>query len=346
MIPTRRLGSEGPAITMVGFGTWAIGGPYEFGWGPVDDAQSVEAIRHAVEAGVNWVDTAPVYGKGHSEEIVGRALEPYRVGEEVFVFTKCGRNYYGSSGKISSDLRPQTIRHECERSLARLKVDRIDMLQFHWPDPETGTPIEESWAVLGTLIDEGKVRWGGVSNFDVPLLERCEAVRHIDSVQPPLNLINRAARHDVIPWCEKHGVGVIVYAPMASGLLTGAFDRERIRRLPDDDWRRRSANFNEPRLSTNLALVERLQGIAERLQMGLASLSVAWTLSIPGVTGAIVGARSPEQVNGWLPAARAELSGPARQVIERAIEETGAGDERSAPAPLSAGVARAAAPAR
>jgi aryl-alcohol dehydrogenase-like predicted oxidoreductase len=268
------------------------------------------------------------------------------VGEQVFVFTKCGRNYYGSSGKITSDLRPQTIRYECERSLARLRVDRIDLLQFHWPDPETGTPVEESWGVVGTLIDEGKVRWGGVSNFDVPLLERCEAVRHIDSVQPPLNLINRAARHEVIPWCEQHGVGAIVYAPMASGLLTGAFDRERIRRLPDDDWRRRSPNFNEPRLSANLALVERLQVIADRLQLDLASLSVAWTLSIPGVTGAIVGARSPEQVNGWLPAAWAELPEPALQEIERAIEETGAGDERSTAAPLSAAVERTAAPAR
>jgi aryl-alcohol dehydrogenase-like predicted oxidoreductase len=343
MIPTRRLGASGPVITTVGLGTWAIGGPYEFGWGPVDDALSVQAVRHAVEGGVNWVDTAPVYGKGHSEEIVGRALTPFRVGEEVFVFTKCGRNYYGSAGKISSDLRPETIRYECDRSLRRLKVDRLDMLQFHWPDPETGTPVEESWEVLGALIDEGKVRWGGVSNFDVPLLERCEAVRHIDSVQPPLSLINRAARHDVIPWCEEHHVGVIVYAPMASGLLTGAFDRERIRRLPHDDWRRRSANFNEPRLSANLALVERLRAIAERLQISLASLSVAWTL---GVTGAIVGARSPEQVDGWLPASQVELPPSALREVERAIEESGAGDERSVPAPLSAAEPRTASPTR
>lgn len=336
MIPKRRLGSQGPAITVVGLGSWAIGGPYEFGWGPVDDEQSVAAIRHAIESGVNWVDTAPVYGRGHSEEIIGRALEPFRVGEEVFVFTKCGRNYYGSAGKISSDLRPQTIRWECEQSLKRLKVERIDLLQFHWPDPDTGTPAEESWDFLGALIAEGKVRWGGVSNFDISLLLRCEAIRHIDSLQPPLNLLNRAACHDVVPWCEEHGVGVIVYAPMASGLLTGTFDRKRIERLPDDDWRRRAANFNEPRLSKNLALVERLQVIADRLQISLAALSVAWTLSVPGVTGAIVGARSPEQADGWLPAARAQLSEQAFEEIAQAIEVTGAGDDRSVLRPLSA----------
>jgi aryl-alcohol dehydrogenase-like predicted oxidoreductase len=336
MIPKRRLGSNGPEITSVGLGSWAIGGPYEFGWGPVDDEQSIAAIRHAVQSGINWVDTAPVYGKGHSEVMVGRALEPYRVGEEVYVFTKCGRNYYGSSEKISGDLRPETIRWECEQSLRRLKVERIDLMQFHWPDLETGTPIEESWATLGELIDEGKVRWGGLSNCDVSLLERCEAVRHIDSLQPPLNLINRAARNDVIPWCEDHGVGVIVYAPMASGLLTGTFDRTRIERLPGDDWRRRSANFNEPRLSKNLALVEGLRPIADGLGMSAAALAVAWTLSIPGVTGAIVGARLPDQVDGWLPAARAQLSPGTLAEIEDVIELTGAGDERSTVAPLSA----------
>src|SRR5215210_8825533 len=183
MLAHKRLGLNGPEITRVGLGSWAIGGPYEFGWGPVDDRESIAAIRHGIEAGINWVDTAPVYGKGHSEEIVGRALEPYDIGEDVLVFTKCGRNYYGSDGKISSDLRPQTIRWECEQSLRRLKVERIDLLQFHWPDPDTGTPVEESWATLGDLIGEGKVRWGGVSNFNISQLECCEAVRHIDSLQ-------------------------------------------------------------------------------------------------------------------------------------------------------------------
>jgi aryl-alcohol dehydrogenase-like predicted oxidoreductase len=330
------LGSRGPAITTVGLGSWAIGGPYEFGWGPIDDEQSIRAIRHGVEAGVNWVDTAPVYGRGHSEEVVGRALKPFRVGEDVFVLTKCGRNYYGSTGKITSDLRPQTIRQECEESLARLGVERIDLLQFHWPDPDTGTPVEESWATLGALIDEGKVRWGGVSNFDIALLERCEAVRHIDSLQPPLNLIKRAARNDVIPWCVEHRVGVIVYAPLASGLLTGTFDRERIERLAPDDWRRRAPQFREPRLSRTLDLVERLRDVADRLRISLAALSVAWTLAIRGVTGAIVGARSPEQVDGWVPGALVRLSEATLEEIEAAIALSGAGDESSAVLPLSA----------
>ena len=335
-IRTRRLGSNGPELTVVGLGSWAVGGPYEFGWGPVDDEESIRAIRHGIESGINWVDTAPVYGKGHSEVVVGRALEPFRVGEDVYVFTKCGRNYYGDSGKISSDLRPETIRQECEESLRRLRVERIDLLQFHWPDPETGTAIEDSWSTLGDLIAEGKVRWGGVSNFGIELLERCEALQHVNSLQPPLNLINRAARNDVIPWCDEHGVGVIVYAPMASGLLTGAFDRARMERLASDDWRRRSANFNDPRLSRNLALVERLAPIADDLGIGLAALAVAWTLAIPGVTGAIVGARSPEQVVGWLPAANIVLTPETLDDIQRAIDESGAGDEQSAVAPLSA----------
>jgi aryl-alcohol dehydrogenase-like predicted oxidoreductase len=335
-IAKRKLGANGPELSVVGLGSWAIGGPYEFGWGPVDDEQSIRAIRHGIQSGINWVDTAPVYGKGHSEEIVGRALEPFNVGEDVFAFTKCGRNYYGSAATISSDLRPETIRWECEQSLRRLKVERIDLLQFHWPDPETGTAMEDSWGTLGELIAEGKVRWGGVSNFDIPLLERCEAIRHIDSLQPPLNLINRAARNDVIPWCEDHGVGVIVYAPMASGLLTGTFNRGRVEQLPVDDWRRRSANFNEPRLSRNLALVERLALIADDVEIGLPTLSVAWTLSISSVTGAIVGARSPEQVDGWLPAAQTRLSQQTLDEIQQVIDVTGAGDEQSALAPLSA----------
>lgn len=336
MILQKRLGSNGPDLTRVGLGSWAIGGPYEFGWGPVDDQESIATIRHGIQSGINWVDTAPVYGKGHSEEIVGRAIEPFKAGEEVYVFTKCGRNYYGSDRKISSDLRPATIRMECDQSLRRMKVERIDLLQFHWPDPDTGTPLEESWATLADLIDEGKVRWAGVSNFDIPLLERCEAVRHINSLQPPLNLINRAARNDVIPWCEKHGVGVIVYAPMASGLLSGKFDRQRVDRLAPDDWRRRAANFTEPRLSKNLALVEELELIAKDLNVTLAALSIAWTLSVSGVTGAIVGARSPEQINDWLPAAQLQLSAQVLTAIQKIIDRTGAGDERSAVAPLSA----------
>jgi aryl-alcohol dehydrogenase-like predicted oxidoreductase len=319
---TRRLGSTGPDITTVGFGSWAVGGPYRFGWGPQDDDDSIAAIRHAVESGVNWVDTAAVYGLGHSEEVVGRALEPFNVGDDVYVFTKCGRKWQGplDTGGLVFDLRPESIREECDNSLKYLGVDRIDLYQFHWPDTETGTPVEESWGTMVALMDEGKVRWAGVSNFDLSLHERCEAIRHVDSSQPPLNLVNRRAAEDVIPWCKDHGVGVIVYSPMASGMLTGKFDRQRINELAPDDWRRRNSDFQEPTLSDNLALVDRLRPIAERLGVGLPVLAVAWTLAVPGVTAAIVGARRPDQVDGWLPASDLELSHEDLAEIDRTLD--------------------------
>lgn len=328
---TRRLGSDGPEITTVGFGSWATGGPWKFGWGPQDDGDSIAAIRRAVEGGVNWVDTAAVYGLGHSEEVVGRALEPYAVGEDVYIFTKCGRSWYGRpEGEVGNDLRPESIRFECEQSLERLGVERIDLFQFHWPDPETGTPVEESWGTMVELVDEGKVRWLGVSNFDVELLERCEAIRHVDSLQPPFNLLMRSARQELIPWAREHETGVLCYSPMASGMLTGKFDRERVEGLADDDWRKgehpQAAEFRDPRLSRNLELVERLRAIGERLESDVPSVAIAWTLAVPGVTAAIVGARSPEQVEGWLPAGALELSDEDVGEIERAIEETGAGE--------------------
>ncbi len=326
---TRRLGTEGPELTVVGFGTWAVGGPYRFGWGPQDDADSVAAIRHAVEAGVNWIDTAAVYGIGHSEEVVGRALEPWMVGEEVLVATKCGRKWVGSrdTGGLVFDLRPESIRQECEESLQRLGLERIDLYQFHWPDTETGTPIEESWGTMVELVDEGKVRWCGVSNFGVDLLERCERIRHVDSLQPPFSLVNRSARKNLISWCREHGTGVIAYSPMASGLLTGAFSRERLADLAEDDWRRRSSDFQEPGLSRILHLVEELRAIARRLGVELSALAVAWTLAIEGVTAAIVGGRRPDQVDDWLPAADIALTDADLVEIEQLIEATGAGRE-------------------
>ena len=322
----RSLGSEGPEITRVGFGAWAAGGPWQFGWGSQDDDASVAAIRRAVEGGVNWVDTAAVYGLGHSEEVVARALEPYEAGEDVLVFTKCGRNWYASGGEnIEYDLRPDSIRFECEQSLKRLGLERIDLYQFHWPDPVTGTQVEDSWGVMVELIEEGKVRWGGVSNFDVELLERCDAVRHVDSLQPPLSLLKRGAPREVIPWCAEHGTGVIVYSPMASGLLTGKFDRARLDDLDRDDWRRQAEAFQEPQFSRTLSLVERLEPIAERLGTNLPSLAVAWTLSVEGVAGAIVGGRDPDQVDAWLGAADLDLGEDDIAEIELALDETGAG---------------------
>jgi aryl-alcohol dehydrogenase-like predicted oxidoreductase len=320
----RPLGSHGPSLSCAGFGAWGVGGPWRFGWGPVDDEESVAAIRHAVGAGVNWIDTAAVYGLGHSEEIVGRAVKPFRAGEEIHLFTKCGRNWYGRDGEIENDLRPESIRFECEQSLRRLGVERIDLYQFHWPDWSTGTEVEESWATMGELVEEGKARWIGVSNFDVELLERCQRVRHVDSLQPRLNLLDRSAQEDVIPWCRAHGTGVIVYSPLASGLLTGAYDRERIAALPEDDWRRQASHFTEPDVSRNLALVEALRPIAERRGTSLTALAIVWTLATPGVTGAICGARRPEHVDGWSEAADLDLGADVLAEIEQAIGETGA----------------------
>jgi aryl-alcohol dehydrogenase-like predicted oxidoreductase len=325
---TRALGRSGPELTTVGFGSWAVGGPWKFGWGPVDDDESVAAIRHAVEHGVNWIDTAAVYGLGHSEGVVGRALEPYRSGDEVFVFTKCGRNWVGRpEGVIENDLRPESIRHECEDSLRRLGIERIDLYQIHWPDWLTGTALEDSWGTMAELVDEGKARWIGVSNFDVEQLERCEAIRHVDSAQPPLSMLARGVRTTVLPWAAGHGTGVLVYSPMGSGMLTGDFDAARIAGLDPSDWRRGSPVFSEPALSRNLALVERLRPLAERLQATLPSLAVAWTLAQPGVTAAIVGARLPRHVDGWLPGADLELTDVDLRAIDDAIADTGAGSD-------------------
>ncbi len=329
----RGLGRAGPEISALGFGTWALAGRYRFGWGAVDDDESVAAIRRAVEAGVSWIDTAPTYGDGHSEEVVGRALEPFRAGEDVLVFTKCGRPWRG--GEVFFDLRPESIRAECEASLQRLQVERIDLYQFHWPDYGTGTPVEESWGTMVELVEEGKVRWLGVCNFDVPRLEACEAIRHVDSLQPPLSLLNRHARRELIPWAHEHGTGVIAYSPMASGLLTGSFNREGLDRLAEDDWRRKAPPFQEPALSRNLALVEALGPIASRLGVTVASLALGWVLAVPGVTGAIVGGRRPSQLDGWLGADRLELDEQTLAEIDSAVQATSAGtDEAPQPPPV------------
>jgi aryl-alcohol dehydrogenase-like predicted oxidoreductase len=319
-----RLGRNGPEISVVGVGAWAIGGPGHFGWGPQDDDESIAALHRAFDAGVNWVDTAAVYGLGHSEELVGQVVR--ETGGEVLVFTKCGRPWYGrENNEPTYDLRPDTIRFELEQSLKRLGTDHVDLYQFHWPDTETGTAVEDSWATMAELVTEGKVRWAGVSNFDVGLLERCQAIRHVDSLQPPFSLLNRRAAADVIPWCAANGTGVICYSPLASGLLSGSFDADRARDLPADDWRRSSPAFREPALSRNLALAGRLAPVAERHGVPVAAVAVAWVLDTPGVTGAIVGARRPSQVDGWLAAGDLRLDEDELAELARAVEETGAG---------------------
>lgn len=327
-LPTLRLGRDGPEITQVGFGAWAIGGGgWAFGWGPQDDAAAIAAMKHAVERGINWIDTAAVYGLGHSEELVGRLLRELPASERPYVFTKCGmvwdaRNPMEPARRI---LDPASIRRECEASLRRLGVDTIDLYQFHRPD-ETGVPVEDSWGEMVRLVEEGKVRWAGVSNFDVQLLERCEAIRHVDSIQPPFSLIRRGAATAEIAWAAEHGTGVIVYSPMQSGLLTDRWSVDRIQQLAPDDWRRRAPEFQSPRLERNLALRDALRPIAERHGTTTAAVAVAWTLAWPGVTGAIVGARSPEQVDGWIDAAILELTPEDLTEIAAAIERTGAGE--------------------
>ncbi|HUF36615.1 MAG TPA: aldo/keto reductase [Gemmatimonadales bacterium] len=334
-LASRPLGTSDLGITTVGFGAWAVGGGgWAFGWGPQDDEHSIATIRHAVERGINWIDTAAVYGLGHSETVVRRALEGIAAADRPYVFTKCGM-VWDDADRMAPPrqvLRPESIRAECEASLRRLGVERIDLYQFHWPD-ETGTAVEDSWEAMIGLVAQGKVRAIGVSNFDAPLLERCESVRHVDSLQPPFSLIRRRAAESEIPWCARHGTGVIVYSPMQSGLLTDRFDADRVRGLAADDWRRRASDFNPPRLERNLALRDALRPVARRHGASVAEVAIAWTLAWPGVTGAIVGGRTPEQVDGWIGAAGLELADGDLDEIAAAIRLTGAGAGPDRPGP-------------
>jgi aryl-alcohol dehydrogenase-like predicted oxidoreductase len=331
-LPTRRLGKDGPEITTVGFGAWAIGGGgWAFAWGPQDDAESVAAIRHAVSHGVNWIDTAAVYGYGHSEEVVGRALAEIPRSERPLVFTKCGLRW-NEADRMSQPVRdssPARVREECEASLRRLRADVIDLYQFHWPD-ESGTPLEDSWDALLKLVAEGKVRWAGVSNYDLARLERCAARGRVQSLQPPFSMIRRDAGGSQIPWCAAHDTGVIVYSPMQSGLLTDTFTAERAGMLADDDWRRRSPEYQAPRLRNNLALRDALRPIAAKHGVSVAAVAVAWTLCWP-ITAAIVGARSPQQVDGWLAAGQVRLDAADLVTIAEAIASTGAGSGPATP---------------
>jgi aryl-alcohol dehydrogenase-like predicted oxidoreductase len=322
----RQLGTTGLEISTVGFGAWAAGGDWFHGWGPQDDNASIAAIRRAVELGVNWIDTAAIYGIGHSEEVVGRALREIPLADRPYVFTKGGLIADRSRpfDEPERNLRPVVIRYEVEASLARLGVEQIDLYQFHWPD-ETGTRIEDSWAELSSLVDEGKVRYAGVCNFDVDLLGRADAVRHVDSLQPPFSLIRRDSGGDVIPWAAEHGTGVIVYSPMQSGILTDTFSADRVEAMADTDWRRRAPNFTEPGLSRNLALREALRPIAERHGTTVSAAAIGWVLAWPGVTGAIVGARSPEQVDGWVGGSTIRLTEDDLAEIATAATRTGAG---------------------
>jgi aryl-alcohol dehydrogenase-like predicted oxidoreductase len=332
-LPTRQLGITDIHISLVGFGAWATGGDWFYGWGPQDDEESITAIEHALELGVNWIDTAPIYGLGHSEEVVGQFLKGRGSGDRPYIFTKCGM-VWDEDDRMKEPirtLRPDSIRRECEASLRRLGVEAIDLYQFHWPD-EHSTPLEDSWHTMVRLVEEGKVRAIGVSNFDYELLEECEAIRHVDSLQPPFSLIRRNVGETEIPWCKAHGTGVICYSPMQSGILTDSFSTKRVERMAEGDWRRRSGNFQSPKLETNIALRDALKPIARRHGTTVASVAIAWVLAWPGVTAAIVGARSPQQVDGWIDAARLTLNAGDLDEIASAIGETGAGQGPTRPA--------------
>jgi len=301
----RKLGNSDLMLTPIGFGAWAIGGGnWEFAWGPQDDNESVAAVCRALELGINWIDTAAIYGLGHSEEIVARALREWS-GPRPYIFTKCSMLWYPDR-VIWRSLRAASLREEIEASLRRLQVETIDLYQIHWPNPEE--EIEEGWETLARFREEGKVRWIGVSNFTVEHMKRVLKIAPITSLQPPYSMLRRAIEAEVLPFAQANGIGVINYSPMVSGLLTGKMTAERVASMPADDWRRRGVEFNEPRLSRNLMLVELLREIGSSHGVGPGVVAIAWTLHNPDITAAIVGGRGAHQVDGITPALNFRLS--------------------------------------
>jgi aryl-alcohol dehydrogenase-like predicted oxidoreductase len=314
---TRKLGNSDLQITRVGFGAWAIGGPgWEFAWGPQDDSDSIAAIHAALEIGVNWIDTAAVYGMGHSEEIVANALKSWR-GARPYVFTKCVLRW-DAQGKITPNHSAASIRQECEDSLRRLQIDTIDLYQMHWPPRDTGPALEEAWTAMHELQKAGKVRWIGVSNFDVAQMRRAQSIAPVTSNQPPYSIVRRAVEAEVLPYCQQQGIGTISYAPMASGLLSGGMTRERAAALPVDDFRSRNPEFRDPRLTKNLQLVERLRRVGARHDRGPGEVAIAWVLRHPAITGAIVGARNAQQAKSIMRAGDLKLSAEEIAEIETA----------------------------
>lgn len=300
---TRQLGNSDMQITAIGFGAWAIGGgDWKFSWGPQDDNESIGAIQHALDLGINWIDTAAVYGLGHSEEMVAKALQGRT--KKPYIFTKCSL-VWDENRQIGSSLKRDSIRREMEGSLRRLRVDAVDLYQIHWPNPEED--IEEGWETLVRLKEEGKARYIGVSNFSVPQMKRAAKIAPITSLQPPYSMLNRNVEAEILPYCEEDHIGVINYSPMVSGLLTGAMTPERVAKMPADDWRRNNQRFQEPQLSRNLKLVELLREIGKPYGRSPGEVAIAWTLRKSAVTGAIVGARSAKQVDGIIGAATFRL---------------------------------------
>ncbi len=313
---TRRLGNTDIEITPIGLGTWAIGGNgWLNGWGSQDDQESIATIKRALNLGINWIDTAAVYGLGHSEEVVGKAIKGR---DKPLIFTKCTR-VWNDKGELSGSLKADSILREAEASLKRLDIDVIDLYQIHWPNPEAD--LEEGWSAMAQLKKEGKVRAIGASNFNVEQLQRAMRIAPVDSLQPPYSLINSAVDKEILPFCQEHNIGVIVYSPMASGLLTGAMTKERVQDLPDDDWRKRSPEFTEPRLSRNLELATLLSDIGFPYNRTPGEVAIAWTLGNPAVTGAIVGGRHPRQVEELIGAAEFRLDELAIKQIDKFLSE-------------------------
>jgi aryl-alcohol dehydrogenase-like predicted oxidoreductase len=318
MMHTRKLGNSDLNITAVGFGAWAIGGAgYDFGWGPQEDADSIAAIHRALELGVNWIDTAAVYGIGHSEEVVGRALKTWR-GVRPHIFTKCAMRW-DAQGRVTKVHKRDSILKECDDSLRRLQTDVIDLYQIHWPPEDNGPDVEESWQAMADLQQQGKVRWISVSNYSVEQMKRLEKIAPITSDQPPYSLLRRKIENDVLPYCEQRNIGTIIYSPMLSGLLTGAMTKERAANLPADDWRTRNPEFREPKLSKNLELVERMRAVGKRYNRTPGEVAIAWALRLPAVTGAIVGARNATQAEGVMSAGELTLSRQDIAEIEGAV---------------------------
>ena len=312
-----RFGRTDMEITRIGFGSWAIGGGgWRAAWGPQDDDEAVGAIRRAVELGMNWIDTAAVYGLGHSEELVARALKG--VSERPYVFTKCSQ-VWDESGNISNNLKRDSVKRECEESLSRLQVEAIDLYQIHWPRPDED--IEEGWEAMAELKEEGKVRHIGVSNFDVEQMERIREIAPVETLQPPYNMLKRGIEDEILPYCQENDIGVIAYSPMRSGLLTGKMSPERVANLPADDWRRNSSDFQEPRLSRNLELVSLLEEIGVEHGRSPGEVAIAWTLRHQAVTAAIVGGRRPDQVDGIIGAAELRLSEDELDKIQSFLNE-------------------------
>jgi aryl-alcohol dehydrogenase-like predicted oxidoreductase len=311
----KKLGNSDLEITPIGVGAWAMGGSgWAFSWGPQDDNESIASIRAAFDKGVNWIDTAAVYGLGHSEEVVARAVEG--ISPRPYIFTKCAR-IWNEQRQIGKSLKADSIRAECEASLRRLKIDCIDLYQMHWPEPDED--IEEGWSTMAKLQQEGKARWIGVSNFSVEQLKRIAAIAPITSLQPPYSMLVRGAEEKLLPYTLENGIGVIVYSPMRNGLLSGAMSKERVAAFAEDDFRRRVPDFQEPALSRNLQIADLLKAIAQRHGRTAGEVAIAWTLRKPAVTGAIVGMRSPKQVDGVIGVMDFRLTQPEIDEIEAAL---------------------------